>query len=541
VCSENAVKKAIHTFVLLAALLPLAALPGGEPRFYPDDPLLVEPPPRNVGKILGRKFSDYFDFLYSSFGNPTGVDSKAPVPRAQAVNTLDEAMDSAWWQRRHYYRPMSIEELVRGPGGDRPPSPTGKWTVTASKNEGVTPGFTIIDETGEKYALKFDPIGHPEMASAPDVLVGRFFHALGYNVPDNYIVELDPDRLEIRKGAKVKDELGKEREMNSRDITEILIKVPRDAQGRYRALASRYIKGGWAGPFRYWGTRRDDPNDIVPHEHRRDLRGYSVACAWLGHDDSRSVNTIDFVVEENGRRFVKHYLIDFGSTLGSGTQKPNSPRSGFEYLWEFRPAVIQFFTFGLAVPKWARAHYPDFPSIGRFEHEKFDALGWKAEYPNPAFSNRLPDDGFWMAKQVMAFTDDQIRAIVRTGQYSDPEAEAWLIECLIKRRDKVGRAFFAGVLPLDRFSIIDGRLAFEHLAAKHGFTAEPQYQVEWAVFDNTANTEAPLAGAVGLQVPNSRAEFLKARIRGGEAKKFVDVYLRLRGGRREVVGIERHW
>ena len=98
-CSENAVKKAIHTFVLLAALLPLAALPGGEPRFYPDDPLLVEPPPRNVGKILGRKFSDYFDFLYSSFGNPTGVDSKAPVPRAQAVNTLDEAMDSAWWQR----------------------------------------------------------------------------------------------------------------------------------------------------------------------------------------------------------------------------------------------------------------------------------------------------------------------------------------------------------------------------------------------------------------------------------------------------------
>jgi hypothetical protein len=216
-----------------------------------------------VGKILGRKFSDYFDFFYSSFGNPTGADPKAPVPRAQAINTLDEAMDSAWWQRRHYYRPMTIEELVRGPGGDRPPSPTGKWTVTSSKNEGVTPGFTIVDETGEKYALKFDPIGHPEMASAPDVLVGRFFHALGYNVPDNYIVELDPDRLEIRKGAKVKDELGKEREMNPRDITEILIKVPRDAQGRYRALASRYIKRrlGGAVPLLGHAPRR-------PERHR---------------------------------------------------------------------------------------------------------------------------------------------------------------------------------------------------------------------------------------------------------------------------------
>jgi hypothetical protein len=97
------------------------------------------------------------------------------------------------------------------------------------------------------------------------------------------------------------------------------------------------------------------------------------------------------------------------------------------------------------------------------------------------------------------------------------------------------------VLPLDRFAVTGGRLTFEHLAAKHGFTAEPQYQVEWAVFDNTAHTETPIAGAADLQVPNSRADFVKARIRGGEAKKFVDVYLRLRGGRREVVGIERHW
>jgi hypothetical protein len=175
-CSEDAVKKAIHTILFwLAALVPLAALPAGEPRFYPDDPLLVGAAPRNVGKILGRKFSDYFDFFYSSFGNPTGVDPRAPVPRAQAVNTLDEAMDSAWWQRRHYYRPMTTEELVRGPGGDRPPSPTGKWTVTSPKNEGVTPGFTIVDETGEKYFLKFDPIGHPGNGECSGRACFRFF------------------------------------------------------------------------------------------------------------------------------------------------------------------------------------------------------------------------------------------------------------------------------------------------------------------------------------------------------------------------------
>jgi hypothetical protein len=534
-------KKAAPLLLLASVLIPLAATNGRGPRFYPDDPLHVEPPPRHVEKVLGRKFSDYYDFFYSSFGNPAKRDPKAPIPRAQAVNTIDEAMDSAWWQRRHYYRPMSIEELVRGPGGLTPPSPAGKWTVTGAKSEGITPGFTIRDERGEEYRLKFDPQEHPEMASAPDVLAARIFYALGYNVPDNYIVELDLSRLEIRKGAKLKDNLGKAREMTSRDITEIMLNVPSIAPGRYRALASRTIPGEWAGPFRYWGVRRDDPNDTVPHEHRRDLRGLSVACAWLNHDDSRSVNTIDFVTTEGGRRFVKHYLIDFGSVLGSGTQKANSPRSGFEYLWEFKPALLQFFTFGLVVPQWARARYPDLPSAGRFEHEKFDPLAWKPEYPNPAFSNRLPDDGFWMAKQIMALDDEALRAIVKTGQYTDPKAEAWILECLIKRRDKIGRAFFAQVLPLDRFAVRNGRLEFENLAVKHGFSSAPEYRVEWSVFDNLTHERAPLAGAQGFEIPSSGAEFLAASIRGADPKKTVDVYLRLRGGEREVVGIERHW
>jgi hypothetical protein len=539
--NEDTVTKPVRILLLAAALLPLAATDGRGPRFYPDDPLHVEPPPRNVEKVLGRKFSDYYDFFYSSFGNPANVDPRAPIPRAQAVNTLDEAMDSAWWQRRHYYQPMTIDEMVRGPGNVTPPSPTGKWIVTGAKNEGITPGFTIVDENKNKYYLKFDPEKNPEMASAPDVLVARIFYALGYNVPDNYIVEFDPARLEIRDGTQLRDRLGNARPMSSRDVTEIMLNVPRNPNGSYRALASLNIAGEWAGPYRYWGTRKDDPNDTVPHEHRRDLRGLSVACAWVNHDDSRSVNTIDFVVEENGRRFVKHYLIDFGSTLGSGTQKANSPRSGFEYLWEFKPALVQFFTFGLVVPDWARAHYPDLPSVGRFEHEKFDALKWKAEYPNPAFSNRLPDDGFWMAKQVMAIGDEALRAIVRTGQYTDPAAEAWILECLIKRRDKIGKAFFNEVLPLDRFTVQDGRLDFENLAVKHGFVSEPAYKVAWAVFDNLTHERSPIPGAAAFDIPASGAEFIAASIHGDEPRKSVDVFLRLRDGRREVVGIERHW
>ena len=51
----------------------------------------------------------------------------------------------------------------------------------------------------------------------------------------------------------------------------------------------------------------------------------------------------------------------------------------------------------------------------------------------------------------MAFTDEMIRAVVKTGQYSDPSAEKLLGDVLIKRRDKVGHAYFTRVNPLVNF------------------------------------------------------------------------------------------
>lgn len=531
-------RRILTAIFTLAVASPIALVAQ---RFYADDPLLVEPPPISVKDMLGRKFSDYFDFLVSSFGNPGNADPKAPIPRAQALNTLDEAMDSAWWQRRHYYKPMPVEDLVRGVGNSHPPSMAGKWVVVKAKNEGITPGFTIKDSRNQSYFVKFDPTEYPEIATAPDVIVSKIFHALGYNVPEYYIVEFDPEILEVGEGTKVEDRLGQKRPMTARDVTEILMNVPKTRDGKYRAVASVELKGEWVGPFRYWGTRKDDPNDVVPHQHRRDLRGMGVAAAWVNHDDSRAINTIDFVVTESGRRFVKHYLIDFGSTLGSATSKPNSPRSGFEYMWSFKPALAQFASLGLYVPGWARAHYPNYASAGRFEHERFDPLKWKPEYPNPAFMNCRPDDGFWMAKQIMAFTDEQIRAIVKTGKYSDQRAENWIIECLIKRRDKIGRAYFGRVLPLDGFAVEDERLTFRNLAVQHGFEKEPAYQVHWTIFDNERETHDDLAAEKSLRIPRSDQPYIAATIRAEDPAKKVVVYLQGRGPSRRIVGIERFW
>ena len=58
------------------------------------------------------------------------------------------------------------------------------------------------------------------------------------------------------------------------------------------------------------------------------------------------------------------------------------------------------------------------------------------------------DDAFWAARRVAAFTDDLIRAVVHTGQFSDPAAEKYLADVLIKRRDKIKQHLPDAVNPI---------------------------------------------------------------------------------------------
>jgi hypothetical protein len=512
----------MHRLILILAAI--AALNGQV--YRADDPVSKWPAPQNTTTVKPRRINEYYDFFQNVMFRPGELAEKAggPIP-ARGVNTLGEVPDSEWYTNRHYSRRMSARELAQGPGDAAPPSMKSAWRVVSAKNEGITPGFTIVDGEGRRYLLKFDSRSNPEMASAADVISSKFFYALGYNVPENYIVYFRPGQLKIDASTKFTDHYGKRRAMTDQDMREVMARVTGGKDVEIRALASRFIPGTPVGPFRYHGTRADDPNDIIPHEHRRDLRGLRVFAAWLGHDDSKSLNTLDTLVKEDGIQYVRHYLIDFGATLGSATYGANSPRSGHDYLFEWGPAAKQFATFGFAVPKWARAKYPKLPSVGAFEYELFDPETWVPEYPNPAFANITPEDAFWAAKQVTAFTDDDIRSIVRTGQYTDQFAEEWMVRCLVQRRDKIARAFFNRVMPLDKFSVRDGRLRFEDLAAKH-LGAEADYSVQWFTFDNATGKKTAIPDATDLRVPTATGAWLAAEIRSTRGEHAVEVVLR---------------
>ncbi len=63
---------------------------------------------------------------------------------------------------------------------------------------------------------------------------------------------------------------------------------------------ARLLAGKILGPFLYDGTRPDDPNDVVPHQHRRELRALRVFGAWTNLTDLKAGNTLDSLVSENG-------------------------------------------------------------------------------------------------------------------------------------------------------------------------------------------------------------------------------------------------
>ncbi|MBI2818315.1 MAG: hypothetical protein HYX72_15395 [Acidobacteria bacterium] len=514
--------------------------------FYSDDPLRKEPPPTSVGKIAARKVDPIWDFIENTFSRRGERTEDGKIIPAQNVNTLGEVPDSSWYTNRHSTNRMTIAELVRGAGNSNAPCKDGPWKIISAKLEGITPGFEFKDCKDRKYIIKFDPLSNPEMASGAEVVTTKFLYALGYNVPENYIVHFKREQLQIARDAEFRGPEGKRRHMSDKDMDELLERVPKDPQKGYRGMASRYIAGEVLGPFLFYGTRADDPNDIVPHQHRRELRGLHVLFAWLGQSDAKAPNTLDTVVEEDGVRFVRHYLIDFGASLGSATVAPKESRTGNQYMLDWIPHAVQTFTLGLHVPRWARARFPDIPAAGHFEWQTFDPDNWKPNYPNAAFKNRLPDDLFWAAKQVMAFTDEEIRAIVKTANYTDPEAEQWIAECLIARRDKIGKAFLTRVLPLDNFAVENGRLAFEHLAAKYDLAVPRSYVVRWSRFDNETGQKSTIEQETTVVLPKevmdaSPGEYFAADLHDGDPAKAVTVYLRKQQARVDVVGIDRTW
>jgi hypothetical protein len=518
------------------------------PRFFDDDPLAREPDTEDASGAAPGDVGLAYELSYNLFVTAARTPSNT---RALNANTIDEVPDSSWYINR-LPNQLPLADLVRGPNIGASPAPE-KWSVIREKSSGFAPGFTARDARGETWFISFDPPSNPEGSTGALIVANRIFWALGYHQVESFLTEVDRNRVEIDPAATVRRPSGARTPFTRDDLNAVFERAAAGPRRVYRAVASRLLPGKILGPFRYQGTRPDDPNDIVPHEHRRELRALRVFGAWTNLTDLKAGNTLDTLVEEGGRAVVKHYVQDVGSTFGMGANGPHDWDEGWEYFYQGDTSLRRLLSFGFALSPWQTADYREFPSIGRFEGDRFDPITWRPHTPTRAYVELRADDAFWAARRVMAFSDEIIRALVETGEFTDAAAAEYLGDVLIKRRDAIGRAYIAPVNPIvDPVLDASSMLTFRNAAVDHGLAGPPGgYKAVWYTFDNLTGTTGLIGETSGqdrIQAPGrlpAGTSFVKVGLSAtGAAQPAwaqpIDLYFRRAGDGWRLVGLDRH-
>ncbi len=552
---------------LVAACAPRATSPVSRTRFANLDPVWevddrrdVPDPPAERGE---RKLYSFDVAVGRRLDRALAAE---PHARAVGTNALGEVPDSTWFENRVGVREVGLDELARGPGDGAGPDLSAPLRVVKGKSGGTKPGFIVEDASGVRWLVKPEPTG-VAAESATDVAVQRLFWLIGYHVPENHPGYLRRDQVVVDDDATIKDARGRKRRMTEADLDAAFARAKPGADGRYRILASRFLPGTPIGGIQGEGVRADDPNDTIPHQRRRELRGLEVFAAWLSHSDFREMNTLEVWREDPAdaaRHVVFHYLVDFGNALGLATGPDGDPATarpddGHVEQTLDTAHLKSLVTFGLWRRPWEGTFDPGIRGVGAFDVEHYDPGDFSPWMPFAAFLEADPADAFWAVRILLRITPAHIRAALEAGRYEDPRAVDYLTEVLVGRQRKTARYWLDRVSPLDDFEVVtdgagDERLCFDDLVVVHDLDdrgAARRYSA--AVFDwSSAALGAPAivtGGTPGRRctaaLPRAVDHDGYAIVRldvdaGGRALPAVEVHVARGDDRRlRVIGIER--
>jgi hypothetical protein len=472
------------------------------------------------------------------------------------VNALDEVPTSSWYEdpRRDPDNPaappraLSSDELERGVRRDEPAEPP--FVIVSGLDGGSADGFIVEDARGRRFVLKLDPEGHPGLVTGADAVATRLAWASGWRVPADDTLDVARDQLRVRPGATMANQYGQREPLGEGDVDSVLRHAARGADGRYRAVTSRWIEGHVLGPVALKGRDLSDGNDRYAHEDRRDLRGFGVWAAWVDDIDVIENNTLDSYVGERGRGHVVHYQLDVGGSFGGFSAAPAHYWMGDQSYFQPGRIVGSLLTLGLVPYRWEdarwqrrrRALVEQYPELGGYSAQHFELRAWRPIVDVPAFVRQTRRDRYWGAKRVAAFSRDEVAAAVAAGRYR-PAAAAYLTEALWQRRTRIAVDAFGETAPLDHVAVAGARLCFVDLWVRAGLGGgeATDYRAQEDERDIAATRGAAGDGNVCVTLPardGYRVVALAAR-RPGE-RRFggrVEVHLMAHGGGARVLGV----
>jgi hypothetical protein len=246
-------------------------------------------------------------------------------------------------------------------------------------------------------------------------------------------------------------------------------------------------------------------------------------------------------VEKSGDHFVRHYMIDFGETLGAHGAEKNRLEDGYEHLWDWEQQPRAMLSLGLWKRPWEDDRPSPWLSVAPFPSATFDPRGWHEAYPYFPFMEMDAADAYWGAKIVARFNRSLLEAIVTEGKLSDAGASRYLVDTLVARQRKIAATWLEAVTPLDHFTIDEHSLCATDLGVHHGLAS---YGSTVSALDGDGFVRARFTedreGHVCLPIPpNDQYTVYRLRIeRGHEQKPPMQIHFK-GGSRPHILGIVR--
>ncbi|MBT3182680.1 MAG: hypothetical protein HN337_09280 [Deltaproteobacteria bacterium] len=470
------------------------------------------------------------------------------------LNDFDEVADSTWFTNRIGRYALTAEQLKKGPGETA--ITKGPLEVLGLRLVAGLPRILVKDKDRRYFVIRFDPKGFPRIATGAEMISGRILHAAGYFVPANSLTMIDPKMFHLAEGAWKLAKYGERDPLSEKNLLSALESTA-SSKGKHYAIAVPLPQGRLIGPFSFSGKRGDDPNDRIPHQHRREIRALYVFSDYLDFANTNPFNTFDvFMPVSDDKGYIVHRLFDLSESLGSdrvisiSQGKINPP--GFSV----GDAASALFTFGTYDPYEGEGEDYN-KELGITSVENYEPGGWGSTVQNVAFAYMTRLDAFWAARILARFSDDDMRAIVSTAGYENKRLSDEMTRVLIERRDKSVKYWFSQMSPLDDFDLLCASngcdISFKDLSVVEGFTDRESSHYkrsivsfkgnyvlsDWVVFEDENFSISP--EIIGKMFED-RVYRMKIQSRSSKQEwwyRSVDLFIKKKGEVFEILGVER--